>query len=236
MKIVAINSLPNGSPATIMRGVLDVANKQYGMDCYSFYGNWKDCPKNYKGSCRFGFRIENYFSAIFERVTGIANQGAFFGTIILLSKINRIKPDVIHLHNIHLSVVNIPLLFNYIKRKNIAVIWTLHDCWAFTGRCPHFQLVKCNNWHNGCHDCPYPKNEYPRSYVDRSSYMYKKKKKWFLGVKELTIVTPSCWLASLVKESFLSSYPIEVIHNGIDLNVFRPIQSDYRNKFDAISN
>ena len=232
MKIAAINVLPNGSPATIMRGILEVAEKEYQADTISFYGNWKNCPKKYDSSIRFGFRFENYLSAIIAQRFGLQNRGSFFGTLSLLHKLKKFNPDIIHLHNLHLWCINVPILFKYIKKKNIKVVWTLHDCWAFTGRCPHFQIVSCDKWKKGCYKCPYPKNEYPKSLCDNTKKMWLNKKNWFSNVKQMIIVTPSKWLSLLVKESYLNQYPIIVINNGIDLNVFKPTQSNFRNKYE----
>lgn len=231
MKIVAINSLPNGSPATIMRGVLKLAEVEKNAQTFSFYGAWKNTPTKYKGSLRFGYKIENYCSALLSYICGLSNIFSIFGTISLINKIKKIKPDIIHLHNLHLQCINLPILFSYIKKNNIRVIWTLHDCWSFTGRCPHFQLTKCYRWRTGCYSCPYSKNSYPITFFDNSRYMWKLKKKWFSGLNDLTIVTPSEWLADLVKQSFLKDYSILVINNGIDIGTFRPTDSKYRNEF-----
>jgi glycosyltransferase involved in cell wall biosynthesis len=108
-------------------------------------------------------------------------------------------------------------------------VWTLHDCWSFTGGCPHFDMIGCKKWHEGCSACPQYR-DYPKSYVDQSKLLYRLKKKWFTGVEKMTIVTPSHWLADLTRQSFLQEYPVQVIHNGIDLSVFKPVQSDFRQK------
>ena len=134
---------------------------------------------------------------------------------------------LIHLHNIHGHYLNAQLLFEYIKRENVKVIWTLHDCWAFTGKCPHFTLAKCDKWKNGCHDCPQYK-EYPQALWDNTHRMWLNKKKWFTDVKDMTIITPSIWLSGLVKQSFLNEYPTRVINNGINLNMFRPYNLEFR--------
>lgn len=155
---------------------------------------------------------------------------AYFSTLAFLKKVDVVKPDIIHLHNLHNNYIHVGLLFEYIKKHNIKVIWTLHDCWAFTGRCPYFQVSGCEKWKNGCHDCPYPPNEYPSVKVDKSDVLWKKKKAAFTGVKDMTIVTPSEWLASLVKESFLTEYPVKVINNGIDLDAFKPTPSSFRSE------
>ncbi len=160
--------------------------------------------------------------------TGYIGCFSVFSTMRFLAKVRRYNPDIIHLHNLHNSYINLPLLFSYIKRHDVKVVWTLHDCWAFTGRCPYFLMSGCNRWKTGCHDCPYPKGEYPPARIDRSKILWKMKKTAFTGMNNMTIVTPSKWLAGLVKESFLSEYPVKVINNGIDLNVFKPSESDFR--------
>ena len=230
MQIVSINAVPYGSTGNIMRGIAQTAEEDIAAKCYTFYGNWKSCPKAFMGSRRFGIKFENLLCVSFSRITGIYYVGHILGTVSLLRSIKKIKPDIIHLHNLHLGVVNIPMLFRYIKRKNIPIIWTFHDCWPITGHCPHFTMAKCEKWRKGCHDCPISR-EYPASYIDQSKILWKWKKKWFTGIEKMTIVTPSQWLADLVKQSFLQEYPVRVIHNGIDLNVFKPTESDFRRKY-----
>lgn len=210
-----------------MRGIAEVSKEKLGAKYLCFYGNWKNSKPKHLNSCRFGYKLENYINAFFSKYTGYHNVLSIFGTLSLIKKIKKFNPDIIHLHNIHLWVFNVPLLFRYIKKHNIKVVWTLHDCWAFTGQCPHFTMIKCNKWKTGCHNCPQI-NVYPSSKVDRTKKMWQLKKKWFSGVKDLTIVTPSEWLADLAKQSYLNEYPIKVINNGIDLNVFKPTQSDFR--------
>ena len=235
MKIVSINAVSYGSTGNIMRGITHAAEEGIAAKCYTFYGNWKYCPKEFMGSHRFGYRFENTLCLIFSRVTGLYYIGHIFGTASLLHKINKIKPDIIHLHNLHMGLVNVPMLFHYIKKNNIPIVWTFHDCWPMTGHCPHFTMAKCEKWREGCHNCPIPR-EYPASYIDQSKTLWKWKKKWFTGVKTLTIVTPCEWLANIVKQSFLKEYPVRVIHNGIDLEIFRPTENDIRHKFHIAEN
>ena len=152
-----------------------------------------------------------------------------FATKKFLKWADSFNPDLLWLHNLHGYYINIEMLFDWIKsRKNMKVKWTLHDCWAFTGHCAHFTLAKCSKWKEECNSCP-QKKEYPASYViDRSYFNYNKKKELFTGVKNMKIVTPSNWLAKMVKESFLSEYKIEIVHNTIDENIFKPRESKFR--------
>ncbi|HQM02303.1 MAG TPA: sugar transferase, partial [Ruminococcus flavefaciens] len=150
-------------------------------------------------------------------------------TINFIEWVRRYNPDVIHLHNIHGYYINIEVLFDYLRTCGKKIIWTLHDCWAFTGHTPYCDLVNCKRWAKGCHDCPLIK-EYPASFTDNSYKNWKKKKAILSGIPNMIIITPSKWLAMCVKKSFLNEYPIIVIHNGIDTNQFYPVESDFKKK------
>ena len=176
-----------------------------------------------------GNRITRNLHLVLAEFTGLNGMFSWFSTKNFLRKIDKWKPDIMHLHNLHNCYINLPLLFKYISKNHIKVVWTLHDCWAFTGQCPYFTMVKCDKWKTGCHDCP-SYREYPQSRVDLTKTMWKLKKKWFTGVKNMTIVTPSQWLADLVKESYLKDYPVQVINNGIDLSIFKPTESNFSSK------
>ena len=148
----------------------------------------------------------------------------------LIEKIREVDPDIIHLHNIHGHYLNVEVLFEYLASSNKKVIWTLHDCWSFTGHCAYYDYVNCNKWQTECNNCP-ALREYPRSLIfDRSKESFKDKKRIFNSVEDLTLVTPSRWLEEETKKSFLSKYPVQVINNGIDLSNFKPSIGDFRKK------
>lgn len=181
-------------------------------------------------SYRIGSRTEIMHHAIMSRVTDKAGFYSKTGTKDLIEDIEKFNPHILHLHNIHGYYVNIQLLFNYIKEKKIKTIWTLHDCWAFTGHCAYFDGLDCKKWITGCYQCE-GKKEYPKSSVmDRSAKNWKEKKEIFTNA-DLTLVTPSNWLKNLVEESFLQGYKVKTIYNGIDLKVFSPRPSDFREKY-----
>lgn len=226
-KIVALNTCDYGSTGKIMCQIADQA-RNHGMDCWTAVPEGRHNPRrDVKHYIWIGNRFAEDSHIILGWITGLQGYFSLFSTLKFLKELDRIKPDVIHLHNLHNSYINLPLLFRYIKKNKIKVIWTLHDCWAFTGHCAHFTMEKCEKWKTGCEHCVKYRT-YPQSFVDHSRWMWKKKKKWFTGVEDLTIVTPSQWLADLVKKSFLREYPVKVIHNGIDLSVFRPVKNDFR--------
>jgi len=228
MKILQINSCNFGSTGGIMIGISDVAKSNF--EVYTACSNSRSNKrKRIDNQIFIGSLLGKNLHMFLSKFTGFNGCFSILDTYLFLKKLNRINPDIIHLHNLHGWYINLPMLFSYIKKNNIKTIWTLHDCWAFTGDCSYFDIVKCRKWKTGCFNCPQIK-KYPESYVDRTKMMYKFKKKWFTGVKNLTVVTPSKWLASLVKESFLNEYNVKVINNGIDLSVFKPTESKLREK------
>ncbi len=159
---------------------------------------------------------------IFDR-HGFASNSA---TSQLIKEIKTIKPDIIHLHNIHGYYLNVEILFNYLASVKTPVVWTLHDCWPITGHCTHFEFANCDKWKTHCKSCP-QKNEYPASLVfDNSKSNFRLKKDLFTSVKNLTIVSPSNWLTNIISQSFLRKFHIHTIQNGIDINAFTPYTID----------
>ena len=201
-----------------------------GHECLLAYGRQKancDGISTIQIGVPMDYRIHGVMTRIFDN-HGFGSKAA---TRRFLEKVREYDPDVIWLHNIHGYYIHIGLLFDYIKKADKKVIWTLHDCWSFTGHCAHFDLIGCDRWKTGCHDCP-QKGEYPASKVfDSSRTNYEKKKALFTGVKDLTIITPSRWLAGLVKQSYLTEYPVEVVYNTINKDIFKPTAGGFRQKY-----
>lgn len=230
MKIAQINSVVYGSTGRIMLMIAETA-RQKGYDVLVASPKCRT-NMNIKGKqpYLFGHIILRNISAQLAYYTGYSGCYNFIDTKALLKVLEKYKPDVIHLHNLHSEYVNLRLLFNYIKKRDIPVVWTLHDCWAFTGGCSHFVLQDCYRWETGCYECNIHR-QYPGSLFDNSQKMWNLKKSWFSGVSQLTIVTPSNWLRKLVSRSYLKDYPIRVVHNGINLDVFYPCKSDFRIRY-----
>lgn len=176
----------------------------------------------------FEMKIHGALSRIFDN-QGLNSRSA---TKRFLEWADTFDPDIVWLHNIHGYYLNYIELFNWIKnRHSMKVIWTLHDCWAFTGHCSYFTMVKCDGWKKGCTICKH-KDLYPRSvFLSCSEQNYTKKKESFTGVACMHIITPSQWLSDLVKKSFLKEYEVEVRHNTIDESVFQYTESDFREKY-----
>lgn len=229
MKIMQINSFFSvGGPPRIVNGIYDILIEN-GHECKIASAREKLYAPD--DSIRIGNSYDAYINAIKARTFDDEGLSAKRATKELIHKIKKYNPDVIHLHNLHGYYINIEILFDYLKSAGKPVVWTLHDCWSFTGHCAHFDLIKCEKWKTGCYECP-QKKEYPSSFLmNQAKRNYLRKKAAFQGVEKLTIVTPSQWLADLAKESYLGCYPVKVIHNGIDLNTFKPVSSDLPEKY-----
>jgi putative colanic acid biosynthesis glycosyltransferase len=219
-----INSVINsGSTGRIAEEIGQEAMKN-GWESYIAYGRLARTSQSklIKIGSDWDIKWHGLQTRLFDR-HGLASTNA---TKKLVEKIKEIKPDIIHLHNIHGYYINIEILFRYLKDANIPVVWTLHDCWPMTGHCAYFTFVGCDKWKTQCFSCPQKKN-YPGSFfLDRSQQNYKQKRKLFTSVHDITIVPVSNWLADIVKQSYLKDYPIRVINNGIDVNVFSPQSRD----------
>lgn len=220
-RLLQINATCNwGSTGRIADSIAAIASKQ-GWDCYLAHGGRYINPTNQK-SIRVSSRIDNYFHA-FKGVFGGRNGlGSFYSTRSFIKRIEELEPSIIHLHNIHGYYINYTLLFDFLNSSNIPVVWTLHDCWALTGHCTHFDAIGCMKWKTGCFECPLLHQQYKSLIWDKSFDNYKLKKKYFTSITNLTIVPVSEWLSSIVSDSFLGRYPRTVIRNGIDLSTFTP--------------
>ena len=232
MKVLFINGVC-GIRST-GRIVVDLAERymNHGHEVRIAYG--RECaPEKYVGiSYRIGSNVNVKINGLKARVFDNEGFNAVNTTKSFLKWADVYNPDVVWLHNLHGYYINIELLFQWIKsRPHMEVKWTLHDGWAFTGHCSNSSYIGCDRWKRGCYHCP-QKKEYPTSWLfDHSTENYRRKRDSFCGVENMTIITPSNWLADLVKQSFLKDYSVEVIHNTIDEKVFRPVQSNFREKY-----
>ena len=228
-----INTVPNGSTGGIMmkehRELLAA-----GQDSYAFWGRGREAENDRE--MRFATDWDVRLDGAQTRLCGRAGFHSKAATKRLLARLDEINPDVVHLHNLHGYYVNVEMLFGWLAAHGCRVEWTLHDCWAFTGHCAYFTYVKCAQWKSHCaYSKPCPQlNTYPKTLSKASCrWSYEQKRRVFNMVpsERMRLITPSQWLADLVGESFLAGYPVEVRHNTIDTDVFRPTPSDFRERY-----
>lgn len=229
MKVLLINSVCGIKSTGKIAAQIAKNFISEGHTCKIAYGCETPSKDTLEISYRIGSDLTRKKNALLARLFDNEGLNAKTETKRFLEWADEYNPDVLWLHNIHGYYINYEMLFAWIKsRPNMEVKWTLHDCWAFTGHCPHFTEAQCNRWQSMCHNCP-EKGEYPRSILaDSSTSNFERKKAAFCGVKNMTLYTPSEWLKNLVKQSFLKDYPVEVSYNEIDKTVFKPTESNLR--------
>ena len=231
MKILMINSVCGvGSTGRICTDLAQILETQ-GHTVKIAYGRQAAPEQFAKYGIRIGSDIEVRVNGVLTRLFDNEGFNAYFATKKFLRWVEEFDPDIVHLHNLHGYYLHIGLLFEYLKRANKKVIWTLHDCWTFTGHCAHFTAVDCDKWQSQCHGCP-QKHVYPKAMLlSGAKQNFRKKRKVLTGVKDLTLVTPSQWLADLTRLSFLGEYPVKVVPNGINLDVFQPAEGNLRQQY-----
>lgn len=224
MKILQINAYyGDGSTGNIVKD-LYLYQKSNGIDSYVIYG--KNYKKTEKNIMFCGYKYSFIIHKILYHIFGNALGYSYISTKSIIKKIDKIKPDIIHLHNLHDYYININLLFDYIIKNNIKVVWTFHDCWAYTGHCCHYKPIDCQKWQTECYNCPLQRMG-PRSMIfDRSKEFYDKKRKLFNAVNNLNIVCVSNWLQNETSKSFLNVHKISTIYNWIDVKSFYPEENN----------
>ena len=229
MKVLQINSVCGVGSTGRIAADLHTFLKQKGDNGWIAYGRGE--ARGCDAAIRIGGTADNYthvaLTRLFDR-HGLGSRGA---TCRFLKQAEELSPDLIHLHNIHGYYLHIGELFRWLKQSGLPVVWTLHDCWAFTGHCAYYDFAGCTRWETGCSHCP-QKGAYPSSSLrDRSAENYREKRELFTGLSNLTLVSPSEWLAGEVRRSYLQEYPVTVIPNGVDLDVFYPSPDGVRERY-----
>ena len=189
---------------------------RHGWETYTAWGRF--AKPSVSTQIRIGSKLDTYMHYAAHRIMdreGMMSKGA---SRKLIQQIEEIKPDIIHLHNIHDHYLNYSLLFDYLAKADIPVVWTQHDCWAFTGGCMYFDLQNCDKWKTGCKNCP----EHRAVLCDTTQKQYALKRELLSKIKSLTYVPVSDWLGNALKDSHQKERPILTIHNGVDLSLFKP--------------
>lgn len=223
MRVLQINTVCGFSSTGRTSAELAQVLLEKGHECYVAYGQG---TTTFANAYKIGTRLENHAHNLGSRLLG--KQGYFTkgGTKRLVQLIGRLHPDIIHLRNLHGNYLNLDILFGFLAESATPVIWTLHDCWAFTGKCAHYSAISCYKWKELCNRCPQYRKYPPSFFFDCSERMYQDKKRWFTSIQNMTLVPVSDWLAGEVRQSFLAKYPIARIYNWIDRNVFAPCGSE----------
>lgn len=228
MKVVQINAVLNGSTGKIAKDISQMLNKK-GIENYILFADGASENNNeIKISSTFSMKIHAFLSRLLGKQACFSNRK----TKKMLKLLDKISPDVVHLHNLHHNYVNLNLLLKYLAKKDIKTVLTLHDCWFFTGKCTHYVSAGCNKWQTGCGNCPQLKKDNPSWFFDRTNKLFLRKKKLFSRIKKLETVAVSCWMKSQAEKSFLKDSNLHVVHNGINLDLFTPNGENFKKSYD----
>lgn len=233
MKILQINTVC-GKSGSVGRITADLYQfmKKNDIESYVAYSRGEAFGIDEKNGVRIGSLFDNYLDGAITRVFDNAGFNSKSATKKFLERVDEIAPDIIHLHNLHGYYIHVGLLFEYIKEKGIKVVWTLHDCWSFTGHCCYFDFLNCDKWQTGCNNCLETKI-YPKAFLDSSKKNYTRKRNVFtsLDKDKVILVTPSKWLERIVKKSYLKDYETRTIVNGINISDFSVTDNDIRKRY-----
>lgn len=226
MRIAAINGAQGASTGQIMNDLALYA-WQNGHEMFTFVPATEYTVRLFPWSETIGTAASHQEHIERGIRTGYNGIYEVEGTREMLRLFEERGIELIHLANLHNFVLNLPLLFQWVKAHHVPVVWTLHSCWPYTGKCVHYSMADCNRWQTGCHNCPL-QHRWPYSNTDNSAAMWRLKKKWFSDVEKMVIVGTARWITEDAKLSFLGQYPVRMIHNGIDQRYFHPVLSDFR--------
>lgn len=230
MKIVQINATyGDGSTGTIVRDIQSCSN-YYGIDAYVAYSSSHISADKILNGIKIGNYLDVKFHALFSRLRGQQGYFSTLATLLFLRRLDDIQPDIIHLHNLHSNYINLNMLLRYIAKHNISTVVTLHDCWFFTGGCFHYTSVGCNRWLENCGKCPKRFSDTPSYFCDKSKKILNDRKKFFSAIKNLTVVGVSRWITGEAVRTVFSKAKSMTIYNGVDLNIFKPTESDFRER------
>lgn len=228
MRILQINAVyGQGSTGTIVRDIEQLCFKS-GIECYVASPDPK--VREAKHGYVIGNALDHKLHAILSRIHGKQAYYSHIPTRNFLKWIDEIKPDIVHLHNLHSNYIHLNMLLDYLAKKDIKTIVTLHDCWFLTGGCFHYTAAGCNKWLTECKNCPKQKEDTPTFFSKHSAKILADRKKYLLAIPRLYITGVSKWMAHEALRTFLKDTPNYVIPNGIDMDVFKPTSSDFRKR------
>ncbi|MBQ4516639.1 MAG: glycosyltransferase [Clostridia bacterium] len=230
MKVLQINAVyGTGSTGVIMQDIHNLCLNE-GIDSYAAYSHSPISKDDIVGGYAIGSTIGKKIHALFARLNGMQGYFSRFSTYRFLSYVKKLNPDIVQLHNLHSNYIHLNMLLKFLAKENKKTVIILHDCWFYTGGCFHYTSSGCDKWLKSCGNCPKKKSHINSHFLDRSAKVLKDRKKYLSAIKDLTVVGVSDWIAEEAKKTFLQSKCVLTIHNGVDMDVFKPTNSDFKEK------
>ncbi len=228
MKVMQINAVYGvGSTGVIVEDLHNLSLKN-GIESYVSYSTTNKNPDEIKNGYVIGDTLGKKIHAVLSRIGGKQAYFSTFATKKLIKHIEGVKPDIVHLHNLHSNYINLNLLLAYLGKKNIKTVVTLHDCWFYTGGCFHYTAAGCDKWQKSCGNCPKKKQDTPALLKDNSAKILADRKKYFGKIKNLTMTGVSGWMTSEGEKTVFKGRKTEIVYNGIDTSFFVPTSSNFR--------
>lgn len=228
MRVLQINAVyGQGSTGIIVRDIEQLCESN-GIECY--VASPDPMVRETRRGYVIGGALDHKLHAILCRIHGKQGYYSHFPTWNLCRFVDKIKPDIVHLHNLHSNYIHLNMLLKHLAKRDIKTVVTLHDCWFYTGGCFHYTAAGCNKWLSTCEKCPKQKQDTPAIFSKNSRQILEDRKRYLLNIPHLYVTGVSQWMAHEPLKSFLKDVPNYVIHNGIDMDVFKPTPSDLRNR------
>lgn len=193
--------------------------ESHGIESYIATAKGDECEEAYAINNIKGI----YLDVALSIITGYEGYHSSLQTKKFIRYLDLIKPDIVHLRNLHQSYINLGMLLKYLAKNDIATVVTMHDFWFMTGKCCSYNLFDCEKWKTGCGRCPAMKADVRKRFFDQSAKMWKDKKKWFESIPRLAVIGNSKWTTEKTAQSFLKCADIiDCIYNWVDFSVFYP--------------
>lgn len=219
MRIVQINAVYGvGSTGRIVQDIAGVLRKQ-GHETYVFWAI--QCREDENAQfIRVGNTLDHKLHAFQQRLDGKQGWHSKAATRKACREIAALKPDVVHLHNLHSNYIHLPELLKFLGEHQIPTLITLHDSWMYTcGFCNHHFYFECDGWMKGCIDCPAA----PAFRGHESARMYREKSNLYNQIDRLAVNGVSQWTTQEARRSMLrSAGQFCCIYNWVDTNLFCP--------------
>lgn len=226
MKVLQINAIyGTQSTGTIMKQIQECC-RVHAIEAFVAFPKGLGVPNEW--SYEIGSVLDHKIHAVLSRIAGKQAYYSSCATKGLLHYMDDLKPDIVHLHNLHSNYINLNMLLKYLAKHDIITVVTMHDCWYFTGGCFHYANVGCKKWQNGCGNCPKKMLDTQAYLYDASANILRDRAKYLNDIPRLVMVGCSEWVTNECKKSVLMHRDIRTIHNGFDLSIFKSSPSNWR--------
>ena len=224
MRVLEINAVYGfDSTGVIVKDIIEEVEKNGGKGFCAFLQGEKE-----ENAYKFNNKVDRYYHALYTRIFGKQGYASRYETKKFLKWVDKINPDIVHLHNLHSNYINLNMLLKYLAKKDIATVITLHDCWFFTGKCFHYKESDCMRWQDSCGNCPQKHSPVNSLFFDKSKKVLLDKEKYITAIPRLKIVGCSKWITQECKKSKLKNCDITYVRNGVDTSIFKPTENEFK--------